>query len=72
MRKAIREGRWDLIFAMVPAVDGGQSYEMKCSVCDWSGNILASKFTHKAGCLVEAVQNADRRRRLRWTKRKQE
>ena len=52
-RKALAEGRYDLLYVMVPADDGGQSYEMKCRICGEFGNILASEFRHAPGCPVE-------------------
>jgi len=42
VRKAVAEGRYDLLYVMVPAMDGGQTYEMKCKICGEFGNILAS------------------------------
>ena len=46
VRKAVAEGRYDLLYVMVPADDGGQTYEMKCKICGEFGNILANKFSH--------------------------
>ena len=57
VRRAVRERRWDLLYVMVPADDGGQSYEMKCKVCGEFGNILASKFVHDDACPVAAEEN---------------
>ena len=51
--KAVAEGRWDLLYVMVPADDGGQTYEMKCKICGEFGNILASRFVHADMCPVE-------------------
>jgi hypothetical protein len=56
-RKAVAEGRYDLLYEMVPADDGGQSYEMKCKICGEFGNILASKFSHATGCPVDTEIN---------------
>ncbi len=53
VRKAVAEGRYELLYAMVPADDGGQSYEMKCQICGEFGNILASKFCHAKDCPVD-------------------
>ena len=53
VRKAVREQRWDLLYVMVPADDGGQTYEMRCKICQELGNILASKFVHAPGCPVD-------------------
>lgn len=39
--------------SMVPADDGGQTYEMKCTICGEYGNILASRFRHADECPVE-------------------
>jgi hypothetical protein len=50
VRKTLAEGRYDLLYVMVPAMDGGQSYEMKCKIFGEFGNILASTFTHAEGC----------------------
>jgi hypothetical protein len=44
VRKAVADRRYDLLYVMVPAIDGGQTYEMKCKICGEFGNILASKF----------------------------
>jgi hypothetical protein len=41
------------LYVMVPADDGGQTYEMKCQICGELGNILASKFSHSEGCPVD-------------------
>ena len=57
VRRAVRERRWDLLYVMVPADDGGQSYEMKCKVCGEFGNILARKFVHDDACPVAAEEN---------------
>jgi hypothetical protein len=46
IRQAVADGRDDLLYAMVPADDGGQSYEMKCKICGELDNILASRFRH--------------------------
>lgn len=54
VRKAVAEGRYDLLYVTVPAIDGGQTYEMKCKICGEFGNILASRFRHLEGCPVEA------------------
>ena len=56
VRKAIAEGRYDLLYVMVPADDGGQTYEMKCKICGEFGNILAGKFSHAQGCPVDAEE----------------
>ena len=56
VRKALAEGRYDLLYVMVPADDGGQSYEMKCKICGEFGNILASKFNHAQGCPVDTEE----------------
>jgi hypothetical protein len=46
VRKAVAEGQWHLIYTMVTATFGGQSYEMKCKICGEFGNIMASTFVH--------------------------
>ncbi len=56
VRTAIAEGRYDLLYVMVPADDGGQTYEMKCKICGEFGNILASKFSHAQGCPVDTEE----------------
>ncbi len=56
VRNAIRDGQWHLLYVMVPADDGGQSYEMKCKICGEFGNILAGKFVHDEGCPVAAEE----------------
>jgi hypothetical protein len=53
VRKAVAEGRHDLLYVMVPEMYGGQSYEMRCKICNESGNILASTFSHAEGCPVD-------------------
>jgi hypothetical protein len=55
-RKAVAEGRYDLLYVMVPAMDGGQTYEMKCKICGEFGNILARTFIHAEGCPVDAEE----------------
>jgi hypothetical protein len=54
VRKALVEGRYDLLYVMVTADDGGQAYEMKCRICGEFGNILSSTFRHAEGCPVDA------------------
>jgi hypothetical protein len=56
VRNAVAEGRYDLLYVMVPAIDGGQTYEMKCKICGEFGNILASKFSHAQGCPVDGEE----------------
>ena len=56
VRKAVAEGRYDLLYVMVPADDGGQTYEMKCQICGEFDNILASKFSHAQGCPVDGEE----------------
>ena len=56
VRKAVADGRYDVLYEMVPAGDGGQSYEMKCKICGEFGNILASTFTHAEGCPVNSEE----------------
>lgn len=56
VKNAIADGRWNLLYAIVPADDGGQSYEMKCNICGEIGNILAAKFVHARACPVEAQE----------------
>ena len=53
VRKALGDGRSDVLYEMVAADDGGQSYEMKCKICGECGNILASRFSHSPGCPVD-------------------
>ena len=62
VRKAVAEGRHDLLYEMVPADDGGQTYEMRCKICGASGNILASTFSHAAGCPVDGEEKRALRR----------
>jgi hypothetical protein len=62
-RKAVAEGRYDLLYVMVPADDGGQTYEMKCKICGEFGNILASRFVHAPDCPVPAEEQRLRERR---------
>ena len=56
VRKAIAEGRHDLLYVMIPAIDGGQAYEMKCKICGEFDNILASTFSHAEGCPVDSEE----------------
>ena len=50
--KAVAEGQWHLLYVMVPADDGGQTFEMKCKICGEFGNILARTFDHGPDCPV--------------------
>jgi hypothetical protein len=43
-------------YVMIPADDGGQSFEMRCTVCGESGNILASRFVHAQDCPINDEQ----------------
>jgi hypothetical protein len=61
VRKAFAARRGDAFYIMVPADDGGQTYEMKCTVCGEFGNILASRFGHADGCPVEMEERNMRR-----------
>jgi hypothetical protein len=56
VRKAVADRRYDLLYVMVPAIDGGQTYEMKCKICGEFDNILASKFSHAQGCPVDGEE----------------
>jgi hypothetical protein len=58
VRKAVAEGRDDLLYMMVPADDGGQAYEMQCKICGEFGNIMASTFKHAQGCPVDAEEKS--------------
>jgi hypothetical protein len=62
VRKAVTEGRHDLLYAMVPAIDDGQTYEMKCKICSEFGNIMASKFSHAEGCPVDTEEKRSSQR----------
>ena len=62
VRKAIADGRYDLLYVMVPADDGGQTYEMKCKICGELGNILATRFTHARDCPVDIEEKHSRQR----------
>jgi hypothetical protein len=62
VRKAVAEGRYDLLYVMVPAMDGGQTYEMKCKICGEFGNILASAFSHAEGCPVDIEEKRSSQR----------
>ena len=61
VREAIAKGRYDLLYVMVPADDGGQTYEMKCKICGEFGNILAARFIHAPDCPVEIAEERSRR-----------
>jgi hypothetical protein len=60
VRKAVADGRYDLLYVMVPADDGGQTYEMKCKICGEFGNILAAKFIHAQDCPVDIEEQRQR------------
>jgi hypothetical protein len=62
VRKAVAEGRYDLLYVMVPAMDGGQTYEMKCKIYGEFGNIMASTFSHAEGCPVEIEEKRSSQR----------
>ena len=62
VRKAVAEGRYDLLYVMVPADDGGQTYEMKCKICGEFGNILASHFIHAQDCPVDIEEKRSTQR----------
>ena len=57
VRNTIRDGQWQLLYVMVPADDGGQSYEMKCKICGEFGNVLAAKFVHDEACPVATEED---------------
>jgi len=61
VREAVAQGRYDLLYVMVPADDGGETYEMKCKICGEFGNILAAVFTHAPECPVEIAEKLSRR-----------
>lgn len=56
VRKAVAEGRYDLLYVMVAADDGGESYEMQCRICGEFGNILARTFKHAPDCPVNVEE----------------
>ena len=60
VRKAVAEGRYDLLYVMVPAMYGGETYEMKCKICGEFGNVLASTFIHAEGCPVDREERSQR------------
>ena len=66
VREAFRTGMDGHLYIMVPAQDGGQTYEMRCQVCGAFGNILASRFQHEDGCPVPAEEAREARRRRGW------
>jgi hypothetical protein len=37
-------------YRMLPTDDGGESYQMECTLCKAQGNILARKFIHEDNC----------------------
>jgi hypothetical protein len=41
-----------LLYRMMPTDDGGESYEMQCTICGALGNILAKEFVHGDNCPV--------------------
>jgi hypothetical protein len=54
VQKAVAEGQWYLLYTMVPAMDGGQTHEIKCKICGEFGNILARHpVIHAQGCPVD-------------------
>ena len=58
VRKAVAEGRYDLLYVMVPAMDGGQTYEMKCTICGAFGNNVLNTFIDP---LLEEVEEVAHR-----------
>ena len=62
VRKAVAEGQWHLLYTMVPAMDGGQTYEIKCKICGEFDNILASTFHHADDCPVDIEEKNARTR----------
>jgi hypothetical protein len=60
VRESVANGRYDLLYTMVPADDGGQTYEMKCKICGEFGNILAARFIHHPDCPVEIAEQLAR------------
>lgn len=62
VREAVAQGQWHLLYVMVPADDGGQTFEMKCEVCKEFGNILARTFDHDPACPV-AIEEKEMLRR---------
>ena len=49
---AVAAGQRHLLYVMVSADDGGQTFEMKCKICGEFGSILARSFDHGPGCPV--------------------
>jgi len=68
VRKAVAGNQDQLLYTMVPAMDGGQTYEMKCKICGAFGNILARTFTHEKDCPVP-LEEERFRKMPRWRRR---
>ncbi len=75
VRRAIASGDYTQLWTMIPAMDGGQSYEMACKICGGYGNAMGGPFYHEDGCPVPVEEARDRRRRAslfyrvgRWLK----
>ena len=66
-RRAVRRtiARGGNFYEMVPAMDGGQTYEMTCKICGEYGNVMASGFDHARFCPV-GVDEARPPRRPWW------
>jgi hypothetical protein len=52
VRNAVTQQRHDLLYKMMPADDGGASYEIRCMICGERDNVLAKYFAHGDNCPV--------------------
>ena len=62
VRRAVAIGDYTQLWAMVPAMDGGQSNEMTCRICGGYGNVMGGPFYHEDGCPVPIEEARERRR----------
>ncbi|MDE2182636.1 MAG: hypothetical protein KGJ78_06400 [Alphaproteobacteria bacterium] len=66
VRKAVALGDYGQLYAIVPAMDGGQSNEMTCKICGGYGNVMGGPFLHEDGCPVALEEQRWRARSRNW------
>lgn len=69
IRRAIEIGDDTQLYAMVPAMYGGQTNEMTCKYCGGYGNVMGGSFFHETGCPVETEERLFAARKNRWPHR---
>ena len=62
VRRAVAIGDYTQLWVMVPAMDGGESYEMRCEICGGYGNVMGGPFYHRDGCPVPIEEAREHRR----------